>query len=347
MIKRLKQIEEIMEGLSLLQYYVKFSSNKLGLHDINKVCEPFFCELFNLMWDLKFKRLEYEEGKNFPGIDLGDKKNKKSMQITSDGSNKKLWDTIEQFEKHNQYVKYDDLYHFVIGEKHFKPKSKHEIEFEKKIHNIYLATRNIDGFEYQIHIIDLLDLILIIDSQETSTVISEIHEYITNNIIKPIGVFKGELYKLEPDELIQFTATSFIEYCSVEEDYQEQFLEDLTEMAKRINTLDRNTTRTFLYTALEKYKNKKKSYYPTDIEVDHMLVSGHLGIGDETTYRSMRILFGEELADLDSFEYDGVLKLKYSDSEGEDLLRRVFEFCLETERSLKELILEVDFSVLD
>ncbi|SME51261.1 hypothetical protein BACERE00185_05673 [Bacillus mobilis] len=42
MIKRLEEIEDIMKGLSVLQYYIKFSSNKLGLHDINKACDLSF-----------------------------------------------------------------------------------------------------------------------------------------------------------------------------------------------------------------------------------------------------------------------------------------------------------------
>lgn len=169
MIRRLEEIEDIMKGISLLQYYIKFSSNKLGLHDINKACEPFFCELFNILWDTKFKRLEYDE-KNHPGIDLGDKKNLFSMQITTDGSKAKLWNTINKFESHKLYEKYDLLIHFIVGEKHYSSRRTDEIQFKRLKHNIFVTKRLIDGFEYEVQIMDLMDLILLIDEEESDRV---------------------------------------------------------------------------------------------------------------------------------------------------------------------------------
>ncbi|MFD2881073.1 SMEK domain-containing protein [Paenibacillus rhizoplanae] len=67
----MKDLEDIMKGLSLLQYYVRFSSNKLGLHSINKLCEPFCGTFFNRMYGFKLKTIEK---KNYPAIDLKDKK---------------------------------------------------------------------------------------------------------------------------------------------------------------------------------------------------------------------------------------------------------------------------------
>ncbi|MET1174423.1 SMEK domain-containing protein [Paenibacillus amylolyticus] len=73
-----------MKGLSLLQYYIKFSSNKLRNHSINEQCQAFFAGLLNRMYDLELVTLE----KDHPAIDLGDYKNHYSVQITTDATKK-------------------------------------------------------------------------------------------------------------------------------------------------------------------------------------------------------------------------------------------------------------------
>ncbi|WP_258958419.1 SMEK domain-containing protein [Bacillus mobilis] len=66
-----------------------------------------------MLWDFNYKRLESER-MDYPGIDLGDKKNKLSMQITTDGSKAKLRKTIMHFEKEKLYKKYSVLNHFIV-----------------------------------------------------------------------------------------------------------------------------------------------------------------------------------------------------------------------------------------
>ncbi|MCC1487703.1 SMEK domain-containing protein [Bacillus tropicus] len=347
MIKRLEEIEGIMKGLSLLQYYIKFSSNKLGLHDINKACEPFFCELFNTLWDTNYKRLEYDE-KNHPGIDLGDKKVGSSMQITTDGSKTKLRNTIEKFESHKLYKKYNRLIHFVVGEKHYTVKKSDEIRFEKVKHNIFVAERTINGDVYEIHIMDLMDLLLLID-EEKSKKISQVHKYISENINAQIEGYQRQLqqYKLEPDRLIPFTADTFIDYCGITNPTERNGLvKDIQKLAGNINELDENARR-FLFCALAAYKNKNSAFRGAGIIVDPRVVQRRLGIEDSVLQTEIRLLIHEELVDVDTLEDEHMLRLNYYDSEGNDLMEDIYNFCLENERSLEKLILKPDFSQLD
>lgn len=343
MIKRHEEMEEIMKGLSLLQYYIKFSSNKLGLHDINKVCEPFFCELFNSLWEINYKRLEYDE-KNHPGIDLGDKKLRCSMQITTDGSKTKLWNTIEKFEKHKLYKKYDTLIHFVIGEKHYSVRKGDPYQFQKLKHNIFFTERTINGYEYEIQIIDILDLLLIIDEGESKK-ISQIYTYISENINTQIKGFQRQLYKIEPTILTPFTANAYINYCGITNPTERfELYQGIQELAESINKLDENTRR-FLYSTLTAYKDNK--LYGRGIIVDPIVVQRQLRIEDTELYTELRLLLHADLVDKFTLEYDQLIKLGFYDTEGNELIEDVYNFCLENERSLEKLILMADFSQLD
>ncbi|HDX9652522.1 TPA: SMEK domain-containing protein [Bacillus wiedmannii] len=347
MIRRLEEIEDIMKGLSLLQYYIKFSSNKLGLHDINKACEPFFCELFNTLWDTNYKRLEYDE-KNYPGIDLGDKKIDSSMQITTDGSKKKLWNTIEKFESHKLYKKYGRLIHFVVGEKHYSARKSDEIQFEKVNHNIFVTERTINGYVYEIHIMDLMDLLLLID-EEKSKKISQVHKYISENINAQIEGYQRQLqlYKVEPDRLIPFTADTFIDFCGITDSTERnRIFNDIQKLAGNINELDKNARR-FLYCALVAYKNKNKTFHGTGIIVDPRVVQRRLGIEDKVLHTELRLLIHAELVDEATLEDEYMLRLSYYDSEGNDLMEDIYNFCLDNKRSLDKLILMPDFSQLN
>ncbi|MBD8522745.1 SMEK domain-containing protein [Lysinibacillus fusiformis] len=345
MIKRHEQIEEIMKGLSLLQYYIKFSSNKLGLHDINKACEQFFCGLFNTLWDTKYKRLQYEE-KNYPGIDLGDKASRAAVQITSDGSKSKLWYTIKLFEKYKLYEKYGQLIHFTVGEKHFSVKKKDKIQFTKASpYNIFIADKEItDKIKYRIQVMDLMDLIMLIDEAEDETV-SKVHRYISDNINAQIEGYKRGLYKIEPDEMIPFTANTFLDYCEVtEQKERKELYNDIQKLANNINNLDQNTRRVLL-TALKIYNEDNNNV--NGIIVEPIVVQNRLGLEIQVFQNEIKLLSHAKLLEEDTLEYDNKLKLSYYDSEGNNLLQDINNFCSQNEKSLIDLILTPDFSQLD
>lgn len=193
---------------------------------------------------------------------------------------------------------------------------------------------------------DLMDLILLIDEEESNKV-SNVHKFISENINAQIEGFQRQLYKIEPKRLNRFTANAFINSCGITNPVErKEILKDIQNLAENINELDENGRR-FLYRVLATYKNKKSTSYNRDIIMDPRVVQRHLGIGDEILQTELKLLDHAELLDVDTLEYDGMLKLRYYDAEGNDLLSDVYNFCLANNRSLEKLILVPDFSQLD
>ncbi|RHB46807.1 SMEK domain-containing protein [Exiguobacterium sp. AM39-5BH] len=344
MIKRLEYVEEIMKRLSLLQYYIKFSSNKLGLHNINKACEPFFNGLFNIICDSNFKRSEHVDKKNAAAIDLQDDKLRKSVQITTTGSKSKLWYTIRKFEEEKLYKKYDVLYHFIVGEKHYKPYKTDPYAFSKGDFNIYFSDQKIKGNEYQIIILDLLDLILIIDALDTEKLVL-VHDYIAKEITPALQVYKNKYEKYESRDETPFTAESFMNYCNVEFDQKEEVQDDLEKLASLLSSLEKERTRRFLATAL--HTVEYDGFASTNLIFNPFVVQSDLSLNDVEFEREIKILAGKKLIDLDGLVYDGEYVLEYLDSAQDNLLKQIYQFCITNSRPLDKLILDVDFSVLN
>lgn len=207
---------------------------------------------------------------------------------------------------------------------------------------------HINGDVYEIHIMDLMDLLLLID-EEKSKKISQVHKYISENINAQIEGYQRQLqqYKLEPDRLVPFTANTFIDYYGITDPTERNgLLKDIQKLAGNINELDENARR-FLFCALAAYKNKNNTFRGAGIIVDPRVVQRRLGIDDSVLQTEIRLLIHEELVDIDTLEDEHMLRLNYYDSEGNDLMEDIYNFCLENNRSLDKLILMPDFSQLD
>ncbi|MDL2419358.1 SMEK domain-containing protein (plasmid) [Bacillus tropicus] len=344
MLKRKDEMDDVIKGLSLLQFYLRYSSNRLGLHDINKVCEPFFCELFNILWNKGYQRLEGEK-KNHPGIDLGDKTNKSSVQITSDGTKQKLWGTIDQFEDNKLYVYYNELIHFVVGEKDYKLKQKDRVKFEKDICGTYITHRTIDDYEYSIRIIDLMDLIEFID-QLVGEEFSNIHDYIKNHIGDPVKLLMNNLYDIDPDELKAFTAESFLDFCEPESiDERNNFFLEIKNLANQINDMSENSKR-FLYKILVIHqKNSQKRF--DSVQINPLVIQKSLGLSNCGMEGEIAVLRNAGLLDEIAFD-DQMLGVDYYEKNGHfDYIATILTYCKEKEIDLKRLILTPDFSLLD
>lgn len=344
MIRRGEQMNEIIKGLSLLQYYIKFSSNKLGLHDINKVCEPFFCELFNILWDKDLKRLEHVE-KNFPSIDLADDKEALAIQITSNGSKQKLWDTVNKFEEKKLYKKYTLLYHFIIGEKHYTPRKSDQISFKNIQYNVYCTNRKIsDKYIYQIQIIDILDLILLIDESDNLK-INQICEYITSNVGVNINKFQQTLYQIETNEITPFTAIEYIKYLEIGDvHFEKAFYNDLKIFADTLNSLDENNRRA-LYKILKNHIDNGK--IGDEIKIDPRVLKRLLNTDENSLYEEIKILDNFNLLYKNSLEDEGIIEIHYCDSEGNEMINELCKYCFERNVSLFEIIVNLNFSLLD
>ena len=121
MLTREDQINEIIGRLSWFESTVK-QKNLLSLHDDSIHAESFLCELLNLVFGYNLKNLNHLQ-KNYDSIDLGDKENRISIQITAQNTREKVQDTLDKFIKNGHENEYDRLIVFVIGTKRKYKKS--------------------------------------------------------------------------------------------------------------------------------------------------------------------------------------------------------------------------------
>ncbi len=108
-------LKNIADSLALLSTQVSIR-NAINLYDINIVAEDFYPGLLNLIYDYQLENANNVE-KNASGIDLIDKINRISIQVTSDKSSKKIKHTIEEFNKNERYKEYDRLVVLILVEK--------------------------------------------------------------------------------------------------------------------------------------------------------------------------------------------------------------------------------------
>jgi hypothetical protein len=86
--------------------------------DINKVSEnvliPLLAEVYGYK---KLKNLNFTEGSNFPGVDLGDETARVAFQITATPGIEKVKHTLSKFIEYKLYEKYDKLIIYILTEK--------------------------------------------------------------------------------------------------------------------------------------------------------------------------------------------------------------------------------------
>lgn len=92
------------------------NDNVVGYQDANHDAEDVFCFILNVIYDYELKNLNREVN-NFPGIDLGDFKNRISVQVTSDNRSSKIKDTLKTFLRKDYINSFDRLIILIIGEK--------------------------------------------------------------------------------------------------------------------------------------------------------------------------------------------------------------------------------------
>lgn len=93
-MKRQDYYNYIRKKLATLTAEIKIGG-KSNVLDLNILSENFFVEFCNLLYEYNLKNCN-KEYQNFPGIDLIDEKNKIIIQVTSNGTKKKVKDTLEK-----------------------------------------------------------------------------------------------------------------------------------------------------------------------------------------------------------------------------------------------------------
>jgi hypothetical protein len=86
--------------------------------DINKISENVLIPLLAEVYGYKnLKNLNFTEGSNFPGVDLGDETARVAFQITATPGIEKVKHTLNKFIEYKLYEKYDRLIIYILTEK--------------------------------------------------------------------------------------------------------------------------------------------------------------------------------------------------------------------------------------
>lgn len=110
------RLEQIIKRCSELLYKLCEDVqrlNSLNYYDINNSSENFFIHLLNIIFGWNLKNENFTR-KNTAAIDLTDDDNRIAIQVTSDGSAKKIRNTINKFRENKLYERYDRLIVVVI-----------------------------------------------------------------------------------------------------------------------------------------------------------------------------------------------------------------------------------------
>lgn len=96
------------------KYLSRFSEqvkilNKNGEFSINVHAENVLIKILNIVFDVDLENVNYSEGKNYDTIDLRDKKDALSIQVTATSNITKIKDTLEGYLKNDHYKKFKDL----------------------------------------------------------------------------------------------------------------------------------------------------------------------------------------------------------------------------------------------
>ena len=90
--------------------------NRVGLTDINKEAEDFYCGLLNVVLGVNLKNLNLEK-MDFPTIDLADGERRVCVQVTSTTGREKIDHTLDRFFRYELQYAYDRLIVAIIGDR--------------------------------------------------------------------------------------------------------------------------------------------------------------------------------------------------------------------------------------
>lgn len=191
MISKELYLKNIVDSLSLLSKRVELL-NAVNLYDINIIAEDFYADLLNLIYGYKLRNANFLV-KNAPAIDLIDKGNKITYQVTSDSTSTKIKHTINEYIINKSYEEYDQLYILILT--------------KKKSYTTVFDTHGKFNFDTSKHIIDVKDLVKYIRGLKTDK-IKNISDFLEKEFCEKYYTIK-ETQASEIDTIIHL-----IEYIS-------------------------------------------------------------------------------------------------------------------------------------
>lgn len=110
---KLYRISQLLARFSE-QVKILNSNSEFG---INIHAENILIKLLNTIYGSDLKNVNYEEGKNYPSIDLRDTQKRIAIQVTSTANLHKIKDTLKKFVDNKLYQDFDSVRIFIITEK--------------------------------------------------------------------------------------------------------------------------------------------------------------------------------------------------------------------------------------
>jgi hypothetical protein len=107
----------------------------------------------NIIYDYHLINLN-DKKENFPGIDLGDKKNSVSYQVTAEKTSKKVNHTLQEFIDNQNYIVYSRLKILILGKK----QTSYTIEVDTSKFFVFDIENDIIDMDYILKEIKNLDL---------------------------------------------------------------------------------------------------------------------------------------------------------------------------------------------
>lgn len=193
-------INEITKKLTIVTYYIRFKTSA-NLNDINTLLESCFKEILNIIFSYKLINLNNEY--LYPAIDLGDKENKVSFQITSTNDMSKIRKTLEKFKQNNLFENYDTLKILIIGEKKaYKPKVSIDTKYfnlKNNVISVFELTKSIKDLELdkQKRILEILNNVI---ENSNIDINSNFESNEINTIINIINMLSNESIDEEIDD---------------------------------------------------------------------------------------------------------------------------------------------------
>lgn len=320
MLNRTEVENDIIRNLCIFKEYTK-SNSKLNRTTNNVDAEDFIKDLLNLCLDLELDNSNRLE-KNYPGIDLFSECDSLCVQVTSDNTINKIESTFSTFLLKKYYKKYEELIIFIIGEK-------------KRYQNLP------ENKKFKLKIMDINDLICEICHKNLRK-LKEINEFLKKEILLFCGTSTDFIIKHKKaidmkngDRYIKW----FCEYVEISEDnFQKEDLECFLNKLKNI-TLNK---RKFIKEALKLGKNNSNEYMSFDIEdlKSVMLLS--------SLYDILRSLEEDNIIENRDEYYPDPIYIFRNVKNVENINWALFvRFCDENNILLDDIIVNLDFSILD
>lgn len=346
MLTRGKLFAEIIDSLAQFMFVLD-TRGKMGMFDINKYCEDFAKELLNKTYHYRLENLNQNRS-NEPGLDLGDEFNKIGVQVTTQKSSEKVNNTLGKITSDHK-EKYDRFIVFILGKK------------QNTYTGINSDLANNVGFDFKRDIIDIHDVekeILALPVEK----IQIVYEFIKRDLIRVYSEFQldttpaGErvsiLSGVETVPEIEFnncnklvTYNNLLGGVTVENPFQEEFALNLNEYCKEIfNILIKlpRITREAFYVIVE-----RSEIDGTDLYVRDELIKRIINVPMKRYYEEVSLLEENGLISVLDYEPNKWVIKPGKVCNKEDILYFIVTACKYYKLSLKEILVDLNFSLLE